>query len=375
MRTHPITYFYILFNLGHSLLSSSFLWGQSPQELFHQWDQDKDAQLTHNELPKFAQKNFIQVDQNRNGSISLDEHVNFLTPKNKITKGNEEGIQILSNFPYAENQNPRQSLDLIIPAKTSSQKKLPLIVWIHGGGWKNGDKRSGLVPSRIPALVKTGRYIGATIAYRLSGEAQWPAQIHDCKAAIRWLRGNADQYGIDPKRIAVWGSSAGGHLVSMLGVSHGVKELEGKIGNHTDQSSRVHAVINYYGPSALLQMDDHPSKIIHNAPDSPESQLIGGPIQENRKKTKQASPLHHVSKDDSIFIHFHGTDDPLVPYHQSVILHRALQKKGATSQLITVEKGGHSMPAIYTQKKVIPFLDYILYKESPTSADQIIPLK
>jgi acetyl esterase/lipase len=325
---------------------------------FLKWDRNRDGVLELQELPTFAQKNFQRVDQNKDGSISLTEHLRFLSKQKN--ESNQKDFRVLSNLPYADTQNPRQTLDLILPNNPLGKKKLPIIVWIHGGGWKNGDKQSGLSPYRLPALVQTGKYIGASIGYRLSGEIIWPAQMHDCKAAIRWLRAHAEKYGIDPDKIIAWGSSAGGHLVSMLGVSHGVKELEGRIGNHTDQSSRVHAVINYYGPSALLQMDDHPSKIIHNAPDSPESQLIGGPIQKNRKKTKQASPLHHVSKDDSIFIHFHGTDDSLVPYHQSVIFHQALQKKGVASQLITDNKGGHSMPSNYTREKVIPFLDELL---------------
>jgi acetyl esterase/lipase len=324
------------------------------KKTFVEWDQNKDGKLVLSELTPFAQRNFKRVDQNKNGSISLTEHLRFLTKQKENSA--KKDFKVLSNLAYTSSENPRHTLDLVLPTQSSAKKKLPLVVWIHGGGWKNGDKRSGLNPSRLPALVQTGKYIGASIGYRLSGEAIWPAQIHDCKAAIRWLRANAEKHGIDPDKIIAWGSSAGGHLVSMLGVSHGVKELEGKIGEHTEQSSRVHAVINYYGPSALLQMDDHPSKIIHNASDSPESQLIGGPIQKNRKKTKQASPLHHVSKDDSIFIHFHGTDDPLVPYHQSVIFHQALQEKGVPSKLITLQKGGHSMPSNYTFEKVIPFL-------------------
>ena len=112
--------------------------------------------------------------------------------------------------------------------------------------------------NRVVGLVQTGRYIGVSIGYRLTGEAIWPAQIHDCKAAIRWLRGNAKKHEMDPVKIAVWGSSAGGHLGSMLGSTGGVKRLEGKLGEHLGQTSRVTAVVNYYGPSALLQMDDHP---------------------------------------------------------------------------------------------------------------------
>lgn len=332
--------------------------GDRARASFLRWDQNQDDLLVIEELPPFAQKNFQRVDQNKDGSISLTEHLRFLSKQKN--ESNQKDFRVLSNLPYAGTQNPRQTLDLVLPTNPSGKKKLPLIIWIHGGGWKNGDKRSGLSPHRLLALVQTGKYIGASIGYRLSGEAIWPAQIHDCKAAIRWLRANANKYGFDSDKIIAWGSSAGGHLVSMLGVSHGVKELEGKIGEHTDQSSRVHAVINYYGPSALLQMDDHPSKIIHNAPDSPESQLIGGPIQKNRKKAKQASPLHHVSEDDSIFIHFHGTNDPLVPYHQSVIFHKAIQEKGVPSKLITLQKGGHSMPSNYTREEVIPFLDELL---------------
>ena len=316
---------------------------------------NQDGKLKNSELPNFTRRHSHKADRINGQFISPQEPIGFLAEKNK--ENSVKDFRVLSNQTYANTKNPRQTLDLVLPTQSLGKKKLPLVVWIHGGGWKNGDKRSGLSPHRLPALVQTGKYIGASIGYRLSGKAIWPAQIHDCKAAIRWLRANAEKYGIDPDKIIAWGSSAGGHLVSMLGVSHGVKELEGKIGEHTDQSSRVLAVINYYGPSALLQMDDHPSKIIHNAPDSPESQLIGGPIQKNRKKTKQASPLHHVSKDDSIFIHFHGTDDPLVPYHQSVIFHQALQEKGVASKFITLQKGGHSMPSNYTFEKVIPFLD------------------
>ncbi len=290
-----------------------------------------------------------------------------------VTEGAD--VKVLRNLPYAETDNPRQTLDLAIPSEPAPEKAgRPLVIWIHGGGWKNGNKGSGHRPDRLPALVETGRFAGASIAYRLSGEAKWPAQIHDCKAAIRWLRGNAEKYGIDPKRIAVWGSSAGGHLVSMLGSSGGVKELEGKLGKHLDQSSRVSAVVNYYGPSALLQMDDFPSKIVHNAPNSPESQLIGGPIQETKMKALQASPLHQVSSDDAPHLNFHGTDDPLVPFNQSQIYHEALKKAGVQSVLITSKGGGHNMPRAFTLRFVLPFLDHALHGKGKLLSDQTIPL-
>ena len=351
--------------------------GVTDVELFHQWDRNQDNLLIQSELPPSIQKNFNRVDVNQDKTISLKEHLQFLSKKTKDSKSKNESESIYStillDLPYASSKNPRQKLDLILPKNRDTKKPPPLIVWIHGGGWKSGNKKTGHSPNRIPALVKTGRYAGATIGYRLSGEANWPAQIYDCKAAIRWLRANAGKFGYDPTRIALWGSSAGGHLVSMLGTTGRNKELEGTLGNHLDQSSHVQAVVNYYGPSALLQMNDHPSKIDHNAPGSPESQLIGAPIQQSKKKARQASPLHHVTADDASIIHFHGTDDPLVPAHQSTLFHRALKDKGVPSTLITLQGGGHSMPSTFTQSKVIPFLDFILYQKGTPLSDQTIP--
>ena len=369
MRTIKIPFLFVLFSFFSVFANTKKL--PYAHSLFLKWDQNKDGKLIRSELPSFAKKNFNQVDQNKDGFISFPEHVSFLSTQKKKEWNN--GFSIISNLYYASTENPRQTLDLILPTY-QDKKAPPLVVWVHGGGWKKGDKQTGHSPYRIPALVKTGRYAGATINYRLSGEAVWPAQIHDCKAAIRWLRANAQKYGYDSNRIALWGSSAGGHLVSMLGTTGGHKQYEGTLGNYLDHSSHVQAVVNYYGPSALLQMNDHPSKINHNAPDSPESQLMGFPIQKSKSKTKQASPLHHVTKFTPPFIHLHGTDDPLVPFHQSKVFHQALKKKGVPSTLITLQGGGHSMPATFTQSLVIPFLDSILHQKGTPLSDQTIPL-
>jgi len=250
-----------------------------------------------------------------------------------------------------------------------------LVIWIHGGGWKNGSKKTGHLPNRLPAIVKTGNYMGASIGYRLSNEQVWPAQIHDCKAAVRWLRANAKKYGIDPERIAVWGSSAGGHLASMLGVSSKNKDLEGTIGTHNNQSSHVSAVVNFYGPSALLTMNNNPSKIDHNSANSPESQLMGYPIQENKELTQKASPLSYASLDAPPFINFHGTKDSLVPYNQSKVFHQALVDQSVSSVLITLQEGGHSMPKHFTQEFVIPFLDYQLIGKGKPIISKTIRLK
>ena len=353
---------------GASLASAQ---ERTPEALFKLWDRNEDGKLVLSELPPNAKPNFQRVDTNEDGAISPAEHKAFLT--RRPAPRAPQGVKVLRDLPYADTDNPRQRLDLVLPEKRIGNEPLPLVVWIHGGGWRNGDKRSGI--NRVAPVVTTGRYVGATIGYRLSGEAQWPLQIHDCKAAIRWLRAHAKEYGIDPKRIAVWGSSAGGHLVSMLGVSGEVEVLEGKLGKHLDQSSRVQAVVNYYGPSALLLMSSKPSRIDHDAKESPESQLIGAPIQTVKEKTRQASPLMHVTPDDAPHLHVHGTDDPLVPFHQSQIYHAALKKAGVESALITVQAGGHSAPRPVDAGQVRTFLERHLYGRGKPLPDETVPVK
>jgi acetyl esterase/lipase len=190
-------------------------------------------------------------------------------------------------------------------------------------------------------LVASGDYAGVSVGYRLSNEATWPAQIHDCKAAIRWIRAHAKKYNLDPERIGVWGSSAGGHLVAMLGTSGGVKELEGTLGKHLDQDSRVACVVDYFGPSDMLTIGKYPSQLKHNAPDSPEAKLLGGPLQEMQQAAQSASPTTYVSKDDPPFLIVHGDQDLVVPYNQSERLSEALRKVGAQVTFITVKGGGH----------------------------------
>ena len=289
-------------------------------------------------------------------------------------------FKIIPDINYANSGNPRQTLDLYLPTKiadsnhsiNTEKKVLPLVIWVHGGGWQNGSKLSGKKPARLPRILKTGRYLGASINYRLSGESIWPAHIHDCKAAIRWLSANASKYGINKNKIAVWGSSAGGHLALMLGNTNGVEEIEGNTGDFLKSKSDVHAVINFYGPSALLQMDKYPSKIKHNSKNSPESRLLGKAIVEVPYLARQASPLHHVKKGGPPFIHFHGRLDALVPYQQSLTLHKKMLSKGNDSCLISVQRGTHNMPENFTFKFVIPFLDYVFYgKGNPINNQEI----
>ncbi len=242
-----------------------------------------------------------------------------------------DGVQVVRNIPYVEGGHERNRLDLYLPEKAAGP--LPLVVWVHGGAWQAGSKDG------CPALFLLSKgYAVASINYRLSQHAVFPAQIEDCKAAIRWLRANADKHHINPDRIGVWGSSAGGHLVAMLGTTGNTKSLDGKGGN-LDRSSRVQCVVDWFGPSDLLTMHGG-----HDNPDSPESRLIGGAVQENPDKARNASPVTYVSKDSAPFLIMHGDRDNTVPPGQSDELAAALKKAGVEVALVVVQGNGHGGP-------------------------------
>jgi len=250
--------------------------------------------------------------------------------------------QALRDIEYARVGAKSLRLDLYLPRRDAGAR-LPVVVWIHGGGWRSGDK-SG---TRAPEVLGEG-YAVASINYRLSHEATFPAQIHDCKAAIRWLRAHADRYGLDPERVGVWGSSAGGHLVALLGTSGDVAELEGDVGGNLDQSSRVQAVCDFFGPADLLAVLEPGAWSSHGSPTSPESLLLGGPVAERVDLARFASPVTHASADDPPFLIVHGDQDPVVPFDQSVRLHRALTAVGVESTLYVVKGAGHGFrdPAV-----------------------------
>lgn len=243
----------------------------------------------------------------------------------------------VGTFDYVGDGNPRQTLDLYLPAQ-KGEELLPVIFWIHGGAWLQGSKDR---PGQALRAAQSGAFAVVSINYRLTQEAIWPAQIHDCKAALRWVKGNAKKHGIDPGRIMVWGASAGGHLVSMLGVTQDDKVLDGTLGKYPDQSTKVKAVINFFGPADLLVMNSQGSRMDHNAPGSPEGKLLGGTVSELEKAARSASPLYHVTRDDAPILTVHGTNDPLVPYAQGLAFDRKLDALNVSSILLTVEGAGH----------------------------------
>lgn len=256
----------------------------------------------------------------------------------RVEEGPISSVRVLWDLEYVPGGHKRNKLDLYLPRQADRQDEnsgpLPLIVWVHGGAWLGGSKKN------CPAIrfVRKG-YAVASINYRLSQHAIFPAQIQDCKAAIRWLRANSERYGLDPKRIGVWGSSAGGHLVALLGTAGDVKEFDK--GRNLKFSSRVQAVCDYFGPTDFTRISRFPSKIRHDAPDSPESKLIGGPVQENKEACRRVNPITYVTKDDPPFLIVHGDKDQTVPHNQSQLLYEALKKAGVKVKFHTVKGAGH----------------------------------
>ena len=231
------------------------------------------------------------------------------------------------DIPYAL-VSEAQKLDIYLPDEGGGP--FPVILSIHGGAWKWGDKRDSQLVPMLEGL-KRG-YAVVSINYRLSSEAIWPAQIHDCKAAVRWIKANAAKYHFNPDKVVVWGGSAGGHLAALLGTAGGIKKLEDLSLGNPDQSASVQAVVTWYLPTNFLKMDEQLRESgfehfsLHSVPYSPESELIGKNIINAPELFKEANPETYVSSDDPPFLIQHGLEDKTVPYQGSVILARKLGK-------------------------------------------------
>lgn len=253
-----------------------------------------------------------------------------------------QNYTVHSNLEYANVNGISLQLDLYTPNNQTTPT--PLIIWIHGGGWSGGSRA---LNANSTQLRQAGRgYAVASISYRLSGAAKFPAQIHDVKAAVRWLRANSSTYNLNPNKFAAWGSSAGGHLAALLGTSSAADFLEDFSLGNANQNSRVQAVLDWFGPTDLLQMDATAlpcSVICHNCYDSPESRLIGCTLPVCRQRARRPNPIRYIDPAFSYpsFLIMHGTADCLVPPNQSQLLHNTLLAVGGTSQLLFLEGAGH----------------------------------
>ena len=245
---------------------------------------------------------------------------------------------IFQDLPYVRGGSAEQRLDLVLPVPPDpARPPTPLIVWIHGGGWDHGSHHGN------PAAAMAGQgYAVASIGYRFSAQAKYPAQIEDCRAAVRWLRAHAAEYGLDPQRVGVWGASAGGHLAALLGTAAAEKRFD--VGENLDQSSAVQCVIDSFGPSDLLHWGDPPMPAYLDTPDTPVARLLGGRVRDHIELARLASPVAFVDRRSVPFLLLHGQNDPIVPVQQSVVFDAALRRAGVESTLVIIPGAGHGGP-------------------------------
>jgi acetyl esterase/lipase len=240
--------------------------------------------------------------------------------------------EVKKDVVYAKTGEGALGLDLYLAERQVG----PLIVFVHGGAWRSGSKAE--MP--LGDLVAAG-YPVATVDYRLSTGAKFPAQAHDIKGAIRFLRAHAHELGIDATRIVVAGTSAGGHLAALVGTTNGNRELEGDVGGNTNVSSSVQGIVSFFGGSdlttILAQSTPHGLSVRMPALDL----LLGGQPDKEVELAKFASPVFHVDKDDPPLLLVHGDQDPQMPVNQALELQGAYEKAGATVELRIIHGAGH----------------------------------
>lgn len=306
---------------------------------FNNFDANNDGKLSGEELIRFSKNLIVNADNNFDKSINRKEFKALRRFEKRIKVERvfiPKNTEIFKDIPYVQNGHERQKLDIYLPKNYANKEALPLIIWIHGGGWRKLSKENF---GRQTFLLNHG-FAVASINYRLSIHAVFPAQIYDAKAAIRYIRKNAKEFNINPNKIGVWGSSAGGHLVSLLGTTNNLKQFEGNLDN-LDTSSTVQAICNWFGVSDMTQITQT-LKEKGDTKDTPNiTRLLGGTAQEKTLLAYQSSPINFVSSDDPPFLHMHGNKDNVVPIEESIVFHNKLKKAGVPSQLVIVNGAKH----------------------------------
>lgn len=257
------------------------------------------------------------------------------------------------NIPYAGTNNVRQTLDIVYPSHCQAPYKT--IVLIHGGGWLIGSKEAESIASVFQAT--TQGYAIVSINYRLANEVLWPKPLHDAKAAIRFIRANADKYRLDTEKIVAWGESAGGHMVEMLGATNGRPEFEDPVMGNADFSSAVQGILAWYPISDVGGLTDA------GAP--PADAIMGYDVRANLEKNHDANPIDLVTKDFPPLLLVHGSEDAIVPYQQSLDMQKKVKEQtGVEPRLITFMGAAHGDARIKSTGNVIynlRFVDKILY--------------
>ena len=254
-----------------------------------------------------------------------------------------DSVERINDIEYATTPEQRLLLDLYLPTDV---KNPPLLVWIHGGAWRAGSKEN--MP--LIELVQNG-FAVASVEYRLSPVAKFPAQIHDIKAGIRFLRGSAKKYGYHADKIGILGSSAGGHLVALVGVTNGNPQLEGDLGDFDDESSDVQAIVDYYGPTNFLTI--LPQSTPHGlSVRVPALQLLLGDRPERTPDlAKLASPVFHVDNQAPPLLMIHGDQDPQVPINQSHELHGKYKQHNRNVTFEVLHGAAHGGPEFFDNER------------------------
>jgi acetyl esterase/lipase len=267
-----------------------------------------------------------------------------------------ENLRLDKGIEYARVGNTALLLDLYLPTgRPDVSLKPKLVVWIHGGAWRSGSRSD--MP--LAPLVEQG-YAVASVDYRLTTVAPFPAQVHDIKAAIRYLRAEHERLGIGTRRIAVVGSSAGGHLAALVGVTNGHRELEGDIGDHRDQSSEVQAIVDFFGPTNLTTILDQSTPHGLGVRIPALQLLLGGQPADKPELAGLASPVFHVNAADPPLLIIHGDQDPQVPINQSHELMGRYEDAKLSVQFEVIHGVGHGGDEFYDARRltiVKKFLD------------------
>ncbi len=288
----------------------------------------------------------------------------------EIAASYADRVEIVRDVPYADGKNNFQKVDIYLPKKRSSDKPLPVVAMIHGGGWGGGDRT--FFTRLACEYAVTGDYAVACVGYRLTGEAKWPAQIHDCKAAIRLIRARAGEWNLDPDRIAAFGGSAGGHLALLVGSTSNIRTLDGNLGPYKETSGAVKCVAHFCGPCDLTQpMTNHPTMAKPIA--EVVAKLLGGEPADLPEVAREASPLTYITKDMPAVITVHGTSDSYVDFKMSQRLDTALKAVGVKSYLVPMVGVDHNFTASeLTKSRIKQFLDlYLRGIESEISTEPI----
>lgn len=275
-----------------------------------------------------------------------------------LTAQTEYAINSNPDIVYAEIAGQELMLDLYTPEVVENPG---LVLWVHGGAWRTMTRKSRPTESIVAAFVPAG-YAVASVEFRMSTEAQFPAQIHDIKAAIRFLRARQQEFGLNAERIVAMGNSSGGHLVAVLAVSNraaGFSELQGTVGEYPGQSSDVQGVVSYYGASnlttILAQSTPHGLSVREPALDL----LIGGQPDEQTELARLASPALLVNSESVPLLLLHGDQDPQMPINQAHEIHGAYQAQGLDVQFEVVHGAAHGGALFHDQSRNATVLDFI----------------